>query len=156
MSNAAATLVGQNLGAKKPERAEKSVWMAAFVNMIFLMMIAIVFIGFAEYLILFFTDEAAVVAIGAKCLRFISYGYVFYAYGMVMVQAFNGAGDTTTPTIMNFFLFWLLEIPLALFLSFKLDMRETGVFLSIITAESLLGVVGMILFKRGRWKTREV
>lgn len=156
MSNAAATLVGQNLGAKKPERAEKSVWMCGLVNMIFLAVIAILFISFSEFLIRLFTSEPAVVAIGSECLRYISYGYLFYAYGMVMIQAFNGAGDTTTPTIMNFFCFWLFEIPLAYTLSLPLGFSERGVFLAIVFAESLLGVVGMIMFRHGRWKEREV
>ncbi len=156
MSNAAATLVGQNLGAKKPERAEKSVWISAIVNMVFLVGIGSLFLIYSEYLIRIFTDEPSVIAIGAKCLRYFSYGYAFYAYGMIMIQAFNGAGDTTTPTIMNFFLFWLLEIPLAYFLALELGYKEVGVFLSIITAESLLGIVGVILFKRGKWKEKVV
>jgi putative MATE family efflux protein len=102
MSNAAATLVGQNLGAKKPERAEKSVWMSAFINMGFLCGIAVLFIIYPEFLIRIFTNEEKIVEIGAKCLRFLSLGYPFYAFGMVMTQAFNGAGDTTTPSILNF------------------------------------------------------
>ncbi|MFQ5708151.1 MAG: MATE family efflux transporter [bacterium] len=156
MSNAAATLVGQNLGAQKPERAERSVWVSGFINMLFLGAIAIIFISFSEFLVRLFTSEPAVVAIGTDCLRFISYGYLFYAYGMVMVQAFNGAGDTTTPTIMNFFCFWLLEIPLAYILALPLGLEERGVFLAIITAESMIGVAGMIIFRRGHWKQRKV
>ncbi len=156
MSNAAATLVGQNLGAKKPDRAEKSVWISAVINMFFLVGIGVIFLLHSEFLIRIFTSEPAVVAIGAKCLRYFSYGYVFYAYGMIMTQAFNGAGDTATPTKMNFVLFWLIEIPLAYFLALKFDYREVGVFISIIVAESLLGVVGVILFKRGKWKEKVV
>lgn len=156
MSNAAATLVGQNLGAKKPDRAEKSVWISAVINMFFLVGIGVIFLLHSEFLIRIFTSEPAVVAIGAKCLRYFSYGYVFYAYGMIMTQAFNGAGDTATPTKMNFVLFWLIEIPLAYFLALKFGYREVGVFISIIVAESLLGVVGVILFKRGKWKEKVV
>lgn len=156
MSNAAATLVGQNLGAKKPDRAESSVWKSAIVNLIFLCCIAVVFIIYPEFLIRFFTDEERVVNIGAQCLRFLSYGYGFYAFGMVMTQAFNGAGDTTTPTIMNLFCFWLVEIPLAYLLSLQLGFDEQGVFMAIITSESLLGILGIILFRQGRWKLRQV
>jgi putative MATE family efflux protein len=156
MSNAAATLVGQNLGAGKPDRAEKSVWRAGLINMVFLVSIAILFILYAEVLIRFFTHEEDVVAIGAKCLRFISYGYVFYAYGMVMVQAFNGAGDTTTPSMINFVCFWMIEMPLAYSLALYLDFRETGVLISIIAAESLAGVAGILLFRRGKWKLKTI
>jgi putative MATE family efflux protein len=156
MSNAAATLVGQNLGAKKPERAEKSVWLSALVNMIFLCCIALFFITYPELLVRFFTQEEKVVSIGAQCLRFLSYGYIFYAFGMVMTQAFNGAGDTTTPTVMNLICFWLVEIPLAYILALQLDLAEKGVFLSIIISESLLGILGIMIFRRGKWKLREV
>jgi len=156
LSNAVATLVGQNLGAKKPHRAERSVWITALVNMIFLCLVAILFICYAENLIQIFTQDVEVVATGADCLRYISYGYLFYAYGMVMVQAFNGAGDTTTPTIINLFCFWLLEIPMAYILALPLGLEERGVFLAIIIAESLEGIVGVILFRRGKWKTRRV
>ncbi|NIR48352.1 MATE family efflux transporter [candidate division KSB1 bacterium] len=156
MSNAAATLVGQNLGAKQPDRAERSVWMTAVSNMIFLGLIGVTFISFADHLVRFFTSEPAVVKIGSQCLRYISYGYLFYAYGMVMVQAFNGAGDTTTPTIINFFCFWLLEIPLAYVLALPLGFNERGVFLAIIIAESVVGVVGVLIFRRGKWKEREI
>jgi putative MATE family efflux protein len=156
MSNAAARLVGQNLGAKKPDRAERSVWISAIINMIFLGMIAIIFISYPEFLIRLFTDEEAVVTIGAQCLRFLSYGYVFYAFGMVMTQAFNGAGDTTTPTIMNFICFWIIEIPLAYLLSIQFGLAEKGVFIAIITSESLLGILGILIFRLGRWKLREV
>jgi putative MATE family efflux protein len=156
MSNAAATLVGQNLGAKKPERAERSVWISALINMAFLCGIAVLFISFPEFLIRLFTDEEKIVEIGSQCLRFLSLGYPFYAFGMVMTQAFNGAGDTTTPTILNFICFWMVEIPLAYLLALQLGLSETGVFLAIISSESLLGVLGIVVFRRGKWKLREV
>jgi putative MATE family efflux protein len=156
MSNAAATLVGQNLGAKKPERAEKSVWVSAFVNMAFLCGIGALFLSIPEFLIRLFTEEEKIVEIGAQCLRYLSFGYPFYAFGMVMTQAFNGAGDTTTPTILNFICFWLVEIPLAYLLALQLNLSEPGVFLAIISSESLLGVLGIIVFRRGKWKLREV
>ncbi|MFQ5675060.1 MAG: MATE family efflux transporter [bacterium] len=156
MSNAAATLVGQNLGAQKPDRAEKAVWKTAMVNMVFLCAIGVVFNIFSEFLVRLFTDEPKVVAIGADCLRFISFGYPIYAYGMIMIQAFNGAGDTTTPTVMNFFVFWLIEIPVAYVLALSLGFNERGVYLAIILAESLLGIIGIILFRRGRWQKKVV
>jgi len=156
MSNAAATLVGQNLGASKPERAERSVWLSAIINMFFLCGIGVIFFLIPEFLIGIFTKDAAVIAVGVRCLRFFSYGYLFYAYGMVMVQAFNGAGDTTTPTIINLFVFWLFEIPLAYALAMHTGLAESGVFLSITLAESFVGVVGVLVFRRGRWKQKKV
>ncbi len=156
MSNAAATLVGQNLGANKPDRAERSVWVSAFINMLFLGFIAILFISYSEFRVRLITQESAVVAIGSECLKYISYGYLFYAYGMVMTQAFNGAGDTITPTIINFFCFWLFEIPVAYVLALLLGFGEKGVFIAIISAESLIGIVGIIVFRQGRWKKRKI
>jgi putative MATE family efflux protein len=156
MANAAATLVGQNLGAKKPERAERSVWVTGFANMCFLGSVAIVFVVFAEQLIGIFTSDPEVVPYGVACLRFISYGYVFYAYGMVMVQAFNGAGDTFTPTVINLCCYWLFQIPLAYSLALPLKLGAKGVFMAITVAESLIAVVGMLAFRRGTWKTRKV
>ena len=156
MSNAASTLVGQNLGAEKPDRAEKSVWYCGFVNMIFLMIIAVFFNVYSEFLVSIFTQETGVIKVGSECLRYLSYGYIFYAYGMITIQAFNGAGDTITPTIINFFCFWLFEIPVALWMSFNLELNETGVFLGVLSAESLVRLVGDVLFKKGKWKTRKV
>ena len=156
MSNAAATLVGQNLGAKKPARAERSVWVTGFANMCFLGLVAITFVTFAERLIGIFTTDPAVVPYGVAALRFISYGYVFYAYGMVVVQSFNGAGDTNTPTLINLACYWLIQIPLAYSLAIPLGFGAKGVFAAITIAESLLAVVAILAFRRGTWKTREV
>src|SRR5579871_3333243 len=156
MANAAATLVGQNLGARKPERAEKSVFQAGFYNMIFLGLIAIVFIGFARPLIRLFTQEDEVVTMAAATLSTIAYGYVFYAWGMVVVQAFNGAGDTVTPTILNLLCFWAWQLPLAWFLAFKIGTGPHGIFLAICVAQSTLAVAGVIAFRRGTWKKQTV
>jgi putative MATE family efflux protein len=154
LANAAATLVGQNLGASRPERAERSVWITGLCNMGFMAVVCAVYIGFHGQLVRLFTDEPRVVASGAECLRIVSYGYLVYAWGLVMPQAFNGAGDTMTPTRINFFCFWLLEIPLAWFLSRSLE--ERGVYWAIVAAESAAGIVGILLFRRGRWKTTVV
>jgi putative MATE family efflux protein len=156
MSNAAATLVGQNLGARKPDRAERSVWVTGFANMCFLGLVAVTFIIFAERLIGIFTTDPAVVPYGVSALRFISYGYIFYAYGMVMVQSFNGAGDTNTPTVINLCCYWLFQIPLAYSLAVHLGFGANGVFVAITIAESVLAVVSILVFRRGKWKTREV
>ena len=156
LSNAAATLVGQNLGARKPERAEQAVWRTGFYNMLFLGSVGVFFILFAEPIIRLFTHDPAVVPLGASCLRIISYGNVGYAYGMVMLQAFNGAGDTVTPTIVNFFGFWLLEIPLAYWLAIPLGLRSNGAYFSIVIAEAAIAAASAVLFKRGRWKTRKI
>jgi putative MATE family efflux protein len=156
MSNAAATLVGQNLGAKQPDRAEKSVWVTAYVNMTFLLMMAFIFISMPGKLVGIFSNDPEVIRVGVQCLRIMSYGYVFYALGMVMSQSFNGAGDTNTPTLLNFICFWLIEVPLAYFLALSVGMNEIGVFVSITIAESILGVLAMMIFRRGKWKLREV
>jgi putative MATE family efflux protein len=155
-SNAAATLVGQNLGAGQPDRAERSVWITGFVNMAFLAVVSLVYIFCNEFLIRIFTSEPGVVSTGAQCLRVVAYGYIAYAWGLVMPQAFNGAGDTFTPTKINFFCFWLLEIPLAYFLAIKLDAREAGVFWAIVVAESAAGLVAIWLFRRGTWKKTKI
>jgi putative MATE family efflux protein len=156
LSNAAATLVGQNLGAGKPDRAEKSVWLTCRYNLIFLGIIGLLFVIFAEQVIGIFTRDPKVLPFGVHCLRVVSYGFVFYAYGMVLTQAFNGAGDTTTPTYINLFCFWLWELPLAFFLSKHLGMGTTGVFLAITIAFSALAVISAVVFKRGRWKLRKI
>lgn len=156
IGNAAATLVGQNLGAGKPERAERSVWVTGVVNMVFLGIVTVVFVTFAEPLVRIFTEEEAVVSYGVNCLRLISYGYIFYAWGMVMVQAFNGAGDTFTPTLINLLCYWMIQIPLAYWLAMNTSLGAKGVFLAITMAESLLAVFGMVIFRRGRWKEKKI
>jgi len=152
MASAAATLVGQNLGARKPERAEKSVWLAGFYNMIFLAVVAVLFIGLAGPLVRFFTSDPDVGSMASATLRIVAYGYVFYAWGMVMGQAFNGAGDTNTPTMLNLLCFWVLQIPLAWVLAFRAGLGTNGIFLAIPVAQSSLAVAAALLFRRGRWK----
>jgi putative MATE family efflux protein len=156
LSNAAATLVGQNLGARKPYRAERSVYIAGLYNMIFLGSVGTVFLILAEPLIHLFTSDPAIVPVGAQCLRTISYGFLFYAWGMVVTQAFNGAGDTFTPTLINLFCFWLWEIPLAYVLSRRLGFGPRGVFWAITIAFCTLAVVSLALFRRGKWKEKKV
>jgi len=156
MCNAAATLVGQNLGAKQPDRAETSVWRIGLYNMVFLCGVAVTFISFAEPMIRFFTRDSSVIPFGVDCLRMVSYGYGFYAYGMVLVQAFNGAGDTNTPTIINVFCYWLFQLPLAYVLSQPFGLGAQGVFLAITLAESVLAVVSIFFFRLGRWKEQQI
>jgi putative MATE family efflux protein len=156
MSNAVATLVGQNLGAGKPDRAERSVWIVGLYNMAFLLGVMAAFVWGAEPLIAVFSADPAVQRLGAQCLRIVSYGYAFYAWGMVLVQAFNGAGDTVTPTWINLGCYWLFQIPLALVLAHGLGHGPLGVFLAITLAESLLAVVGLAVFRRGAWKRKAV
>jgi Na+-driven multidrug efflux pump len=156
LSNAAATLVGQNLGAGKPERAESSVWRTGFYNMLFLGSVGVLLIIFAEPTVRLFTHDPSVVPLAASCLRILSYGNIGYAYGMVMLQSFNGAGDTITPTIVNLFGFWFLEIPLAYWLAIPMNLRSKGVFLSIVIAECCIAAAGIVLFKRGRWKLQKI
>jgi putative MATE family efflux protein len=159
MSNAAATLVGQSLGAGKAERAERAVWRAGFYNMIFLGIVGLLFVVFADPIVGIFTHAAAgeeVHAYGVDCLRIIACGFLFYAYGMVLTQSFNGAGDTRTPTFINVFVFWLWEIPLAYVLAFPLGMGPRGVFVAAAVAFSTLAVVSAYFFRRGRWKTKRV
>ena len=156
LSNAAATLVGQNLGAKRPDRAEAAVWRTGFYNMLFLGGIGVFFVFFAEPVIRLFTQDPAVVPLATSCLRILSYGNIAYAYGMVMLQAFNGAGDTVTPTIVHFFGFWILEIPLAYTLAIPMTMQSRGVFVSIVVAEAAIAGAGVLLFKRGRWKRQQI
>lgn len=156
LSNAAATLVGQNLGAKKPDRSEKAVWTAAFYNVIVQTSIGILFVLFSEPIASIFTDEPEVLAYASNALRIIAYGFFFYAIGMVLETAFNGAGDTWTPTYLNLFVFWLFEIPLAYTLAYHFNMGPIGVFWSITVAFSALAIAAAVLFRRGRWKLKVV
>ena len=156
LSNAAATLVGQNLGAGKPDRAETSVWRTGFYNMLFLGGVGVILIMFAEPAVRLFTHDPEVIPLAASCLRILSYGNIGYAYGMVMLQAFNGAGDTITPTWVNLFGFWFLEIPLAYCLAIPMNLRSKGVFFSIVIAEGSIALAGILLFRRGRWKQQKI
>jgi putative MATE family efflux protein len=156
LSNAAATLVGQNLGARQPERAETSVWRTGLYNMLFLGSLGVVFILFANPIVRIFTSDPAIVSLAASALRILSCGNIGYAYGMVMLQAFNGAGDTITPTVVNFFGFWLFEIPLAYWLAISERLHSRGVFLSIVIAEAFIASASIILFRRGKWKRQQI
>ncbi len=156
LSNAAATLVGQNLGAKRPDRAEQSVWRTGFYNMLFLGGIGLFFIVFATPVVRLFNNDPGVVALAATCLRIVSCGNIGFAYGMVMLQAFNGAGDTTTPTIVNLFGFWFLEIPLAYVLAIHAHLQQNGVYISMVVAETMVAIAGVILFRRGKWKLQKI
>ncbi len=156
LANAAATLVGQNLGAGKPERAERSVWTAGFLNAGLLGLAGLFFVIFPDLVISIFTTDASVAVTGRDCLRIVGYGYAFYGMGMVMESSFNGAGDTWTPTYLNFIVFWLFEIPLAYVLANYYGWGPQGVFWAITLAFSLLAVSAALLFKRGKWKLKVV
>lgn len=152
MANAAATLVGQNLGANQPERAETSVWRSAFLTMVFLLVVSVVYFLFAEPMVRFFHSDPDVVRYGVASLKIICLGYVFFAYGMVISQAFNGAGDTSTPTWLNFICFWLLQIPLAYVLGVSLKIGPNGVFWAVAISESILALMCIYVFRLGKWK----
>jgi len=156
ISNAAATLVGQNLGAKQPDRAERSVWLTARFNMIFMGIISIFFIATPDIFIRLFIADVRVVEIGGTCLRIMSYGFLAYALGMVLINSLNGAGDTRTPTFINLIAFWVVEIPLAYFLAISLGLKENGVFISIVVAETVLAILAFYFFKKGKWKLKQV
>lgn len=156
IANAAATLVGQNLGAKQPDRAEKSVWTSVFYNAIIQTTVGIFFVIFAKPIVSIFTTDPAVVPYAVDCLTIVSYGFFFYAVGMVLETSFNGAGDTWTPTFLNFFVFWVFEIPLAYILAYHFKMGPHGVFWAIFLAFSLLTILSAFFFKRGKWKLKEV
>jgi Na+-driven multidrug efflux pump len=156
MASAAATLVGQNLGAKKPDRAEAAVWRAGFYNMFLLGTVAVLFIGFAHQLVNIFTNDAAVAQVAADALRIIAAGYIFYAWGMVAIQAFNGAGDTVTPTIINLFCFWALQLPIAWWLAFHTRVASNGIFAAITLSQCSIAVIGVLAFRRGTWKLQKV
>ena len=156
LSNAASTLVGQNLGAKQPDRAERTVWITAYANMVLLGLVGIVLIIFPETFIRLFIDDPKVISSGAVSLRIISSGFLSYAMGMVMTQAFNGSGDTVTPTQINLFCFWLFEIPLAYLLAIVFDMKIYGISIAIVAAETALTLSAWYLFRKGKWKTVKV
>ena len=156
ISNAAATMVGQNLGAGRPDRAEQAVWTASLYNMLFLGAVGVVFLAAAPFITGLFTTDPQVQPYAVGCLRIVSLGFVFYAYGMTVTSAFNGAGDTWTPTYINLFVFWLFEIPLAWFLATQAGFGARGVFIALTVSYSALAVVSALLFRRGKWKTRKV
>jgi putative MATE family efflux protein len=156
LSNAAATMVGQNLGAARPDRAERAVWTAAVYNMIFLGAVGLVFLVAAGPISSLFTTDPLVQPFAIDCLRIVSLGFLFYACGMVLTQAFNGAGDTWTPTVLNVFVFWLWEIPLAYWLAVHARLGPRGVFIALTVAYSTLAVASAILFRRGKWKLKKV
>lgn len=152
MANAAATLVGQNLGAKQPDRAEQSVWKSSKYNVFFLLGLSIFFLITAPFIISIFNDNPVVIQYGVNSLRIMCAGYIFYAYGMVISQAFNGAGDTMTPTIINLVAFWLVQIPLAYTLALILELGPNGVFIAMVVSESILAAMAIVIFRRGKWK----
>ena len=159
LANAAATLVGQNLGAKQPDRAERSAWVVGIANMIFLGLVSILFIAIPEKFISFFVngmDEPVVMASGITCLRIVSFGFLVYAMGQVMINSINGAGDTATPVWINFIAFWLLEIPLAYIFTNVLDLHINGVCYAILIGEAAMTIIAIAIFRRGKWKLKEV
>lgn len=156
LSNAASTLVGQNMGANEMLRAEQSVMKTVKYNVIFMLAVSLIFFILGDVLVSFFTQEEMIKTFARNALHIMSVGFIFYGIGMVMINAFNGAGDTWTPTWVNFFGFWLFQIPLAYILSKYLDMGPKGVFISIPVAETLITIIAFILFKKGKWKTIKV
>lgn len=156
LSNAAATLVGQNLGAKQPERAEQSVWKTAKYNAIFMGCVSLLFIIGAEFFVGLISSDPAVIQTAVLALRIVSLGYIFYGVGMVMINAFNGAGDSKTPTWINLFWFWVFQIPLAYLLADVLKMGSKGVFIAIVVTETCITITSVILFRRGKWKAVKI
>ena len=156
LSNAAATLVGQNLGAGRPDRARSAVWRTGFWNMVFLGSVGVIFIVFAPAIIGLFTSDGPVFRYGVACLRIFSCGNMAFAYGMVLLQAFNGAGDTLTPTYVNLFGFWILELPLAWWLALHTVLRVNGVFLSVVIAQTVIVLISVVLFRQGRWARQRI
>ncbi|MEM7380577.1 MAG: MATE family efflux transporter [Bacteroidota bacterium] len=156
MSNAAATLVGQNLGAQQPDRAEKSVWITGRYNAYFMLLVSIVYLVFAKEIIGLFNSTPSVVENGGLCLQVVAAGYIFYAYGMVVSQAFNGAGDTKTPTKINFIAFWIFQLPFAYLAAMTFELGALGVFLAITLAEVMLSLIAIFWFRRGHWKKVQV
>jgi putative MATE family efflux protein len=156
LSNATATLVGQNLGAKQPDRAEKTVWTAGWYNMVFLLCLSLIFLFFARAITGFFTEDIEVIDEAVLCLTIISLGYIFFAYQMIINQAFNGAGDTVTPTKLSFVFMWLIQIPMAYFLSYHTSLGSIGVYISISISSMLMTFTAVYIFKKGNWKKVEV
>ena len=156
LGNAAATLVGQNLGANRPDRAEKSVWRAARYNTIFMTVLGAGFVIFAPQIVGLFADDAEILRYGTSCLRILGFGYPIYAVGMIVIQAINGAGDTRMPSLLNFICFWIVQIPLAYWLATEINLGPNGVFFAIVVAESILTVLAVLLFRRGDWKRMEI
>jgi Na+-driven multidrug efflux pump len=156
LSNAAATLVGQNLGAQKSDRAEQSVWRAAMYNMLLLAAVGVVFVALSPAIVAAFTDDPAVAPLATTGLRIISAGFPFYASGYVLTQAFNGAGDTITPTLLNVACLWFIEIPLAYILARTFGFGPSGVFWSISVAFTVMSIASALVFRRGRWKLKRV
>lgn len=156
LANAASALVGQNLGASKPDRASKSAWRAGYINMIVLGMVALFYMVFASGLVGWFSTDQQAIKSAILCLQILCSGYIFYGLGMVMTQGINGAGDTMVPTLMNIICFWCIEIPLAYFMANYIDLGATGVYWSIVISESILAILAMIYFKSGRWKLKTI
>lgn len=152
LANAAATMVGQGLGAGDPDRAERAVWIAGRMNFFFLGAVGLLFVIAAPLVVAPFGGDAATATYAARCLRIISAGFLFYAYGMVLTQSFNGAGDAWTPTFLNLFCFWLLELPIAWVLAYRVGLGPDGVFTAVTIAFSSLAVLAAWLFRKGRWK----
>ena len=152
ISNAAATIVGQNLGAQQPDRAEKGVWRTSYFNMLFMGVVTVIFVGFPEMFMRLFSDNETVVREGVKCLRIVCLGYIAYGYEMVLANAINGAGDTRTPTLINVFGFWILQIPLAWFLAVHFDFGSAGVYSAVPISEAVMAVIYILIFRRGKWK----
>jgi Na+-driven multidrug efflux pump len=156
LSNAAATLVGQNLGANQPERAETSVWKTAKYNAFFMVSVSVIYLLFAKTIVGWFSVDPEVLKYGALSLQIVTIAYFLFAYGMTVTMAFNGAGDTRTPTIINFFCFWIFQLPFAYFTAIVLDWGPIGVFIAIALAESLIAVIAIVWFKKGKWKMIKV
>jgi putative MATE family efflux protein len=155
LGNAAATLVGQNLGAAKPQRAAESVWRAARYNATFMLVVGLLLITFAPSIVSLFSSDPAILRYGTDCLRIMGIGYPMYAVGMIIIQALNGAGDTRTPSILNFICFWMIQIPLAYALATSANLGPHGVFWSIVISESLLSLIGVLVFRQGRWRLQQ-
>lgn len=156
LSNAAATLVGQNLGAGSPDRAESAVWKTGSYNMVYLLIVSVIYFAFNDSLMRIFTDDSKVIEIGAEWLRILSFSYFVYGWWMVSTAAFNGAGDTSTPTYINLVFFWLIQIPLSWYLAISLGWEQSGVFWGVFFSETSVGLFTLWLFSRGRWKTVKV